>query len=267
MQIFRNEEYIPNRVVSASEKEFFGRMEPHGHDFFELEYILAGEGDYTVDGECHGARAGYLFLMTPATVHGIDRSRLALINVMFRAAFCEEALSPLLAAGRVFCLCEKDAALVLPVLRELVAVHKRDADYALLLLRCVLHKLSANLPPQSKSTVPYIHRAMLYVQEHFRENLTLADTAAQLGLSYTYLSDLFLQETGTGFKAYLDGVRLSHAENLVRFSDLPIAEVCERSGFCDYANFSRRFRLRFGISPREMRKARQGLDVSVQWGG
>jgi AraC-like DNA-binding protein len=93
-----------------------------------------------------------------------------------------------------------------------------------------------------------------HITEHFAEEISLRRVAERLGLSYAYLSDLFLREAGVGFKEYLDSVRLTYAKNLITLTDLSVGEVCERAGFADYANFSRRFRSAFGMSAREMRQ-------------
>ena len=255
MRIYRNEEYIPNRVLSASEKDFSGEGEAHGHNFFELEYIISGEGEYTVDGVLHTAAPNTLFLMSPAAVHKIEHSNIHLINLMFATPYDEDVMPLLLAGSRVFSLGEADALFLVPLLRELVAVQESAPDYAMLLLRCVLHRLSATLPsPSCHPTYPPVGRAMLYVREHFAEDLSLSRVAEHLGLSYAYLSDLFVREAGVGFKEYLDGVRLTYAKNLITLTDLSVGEVCERAGFADYANFSRRFRTAFGMSAREMRQ-------------
>ena len=71
----------------------------------------------------------------------------------------------------------------------------------------------------------------------------------------SYLSALFQQETGICFKTYVDNLRFHYAENLLKTSDSNIAEVCTLSGFCDYANFSRRFRQIYGVTPEEYRQA------------
>lgn len=254
MHIYRNEDFIPNRFISASEKEFHGTAEAHGHNFFELEYILSGEAEYTVDGVSYTAAPNRLFLMSPAAVHRIERSRMRLFNVMFLSVDDGEVLPLLLAGSRVFSLSEEDGRFFVPLLSELVAVQERDPSYARLLLRCILHRLTASLDREKQPDYSAVARAMLYIREHFAEEISLRRVAERLGLSYAYLSDLFLREAGVGFKEYLDGVRLTYAKNLITLTDLSVGEVCERAGFADYANFSRRFRSAFGMSAREMRQ-------------
>lgn len=254
MHIYRNEEYIPNRFISASEKDFFGAIEAHGHNFFELEYILSGEGEYTVDGVSYAVAPNRLFLMSPAAVHRIERGNMRLFNVMFLSVDDGDVLPLLLAGSQAFSLTEEDARFFVPLFSELVKVQESDPNYARLLLRCILHRLTASLGGEKHTDYSAVARAMLYIREHFSEDISLGEVAARLGLSYAYLSDLFVREAGVGFKEYLDGVRLTYAKNLITLTDLTVTEVCERAGFADYANFSRRFRSAFGMSAREMRQ-------------
>ena len=58
-----------------------------------------------------------------------------------------------------------------------------------------------------------------------------------------------------GFKEALDELRFSYAQKLLVFTELSVKEIQFRSGFYDYANFARRFRQKYGITPTQYRKA------------
>ena len=135
------------------------------------------------------------------------------------------------------------------LLSELTEAHKTDLRYALLLLRCVLCKLAALAEGRQTALPTYVQRGILYILEHFQKGVTLEETARHLGLSGAYFSDIFAQQMGQSFKNYLDGIRFSYAKNLLAFTDVPIGEVFARAGFSDYANFARRFKAAFGMTP------------------
>ena len=169
----------------------------------------------------------------------------------------ESALSLLCSPpSPLFQIDEADQALIGSLLRELVEVHQEHSHFALSLLSCLLQKLALHAPQENRQQpLPYIQKALLYIVQNFRSGITLDETAAHLGLSATYLSELFTRQTGMNFKVYLDRVRFSHVQNLLTFTDIPICRLPELCGFGDYANFSRRFKQRFGITPRECRKS------------
>jgi AraC-like DNA-binding protein len=79
--------------------------------------------------------------------------------------------------------------------------------------------------------------------------------AHDLGISKRYLQTL-LAGSGTSFVQELNATRLDRASDLLsdpRAAALPIAEVAYRAGFLDAGYFTRLFRKRFGITPREWR--------------
>ena len=137
---------------------------------------------------------------------------------------------------------------------ELIRIQENNPHYARALLDCALQRLAEHPRAANATALPYIQRALLYITERFRDGITLADTAAHIGLSATYFSELFAAETGTPFKVYLDNIRFSHAKNLLAFTDIPICRIYEYAGFGDYANFSRRFHRLMGVTPSEYRK-------------
>ena len=78
--------------------------------------------------------------------------------------------------------------------------------------------------------------------------------AEQFHLSSQYISQLFKSEIGVKFLAYLTNVRMEQAKKLLLSSDLPIAEVAERSGYGDYRVFTKVFKKSEGITPSQYRR-------------
>ena len=79
--------------------------------------------------------------------------------------------------------------------------------------------------------------------------------AAACGISKRYLQTL-LAASGTSFVAELNATRLDRASELLtdpRAAGLAVADVAFRCGFLDPGYFTRLFRKRFGITPREWR--------------
>jgi len=257
VQILKKERQIANSVISASRKHFSGHARTHIHEFFEIEYIISGSGTCLVDGRAYPMEPGALFLLTPANTHTVRDADAEMINVMFQCGygFPDPAL-PMLCAppSSLFLLEEADRPLMLSLLTELLRVHTDNISYAHTLLACAMQKLAYYPHAEERKPLPYIQRAFLYITEHFRSGITLEDTAAHLGLSSTYFSELFVQQTGMNFKAYLDSIRFSHAQNLLSFTDIPVCTVHAYAGFGDYANFSRRFKRLVGITPSAYRK-------------
>lgn len=99
-----------------------------------------------------------------------------------------------------------------------------------------------------------IRVAKKYVQEHYREPITLEDVCAMTGFSVSYFSILFKKETGEGFAKYLSNVRIERAKELLQRTDLPIAEICREVGYSDMKHFVQLFRKATGLNPGQYRK-------------
>lgn len=99
-----------------------------------------------------------------------------------------------------------------------------------------------------------IHQAILYIQHHFRDTVSLQDVAKHVQLSPNYLSQRFHMHTGVRFQTYVQDIRLNFAETLLSASDLPITEICYASGFNTLSHFERLFKQRKGQSPSDFRK-------------
>ena len=60
-----------------------------------------------------------------------------------------------------------------------------------------------------------ITKAVIYVNEHFEDDITEEEIAMQFGMSYGYFSRSFKAATGKKFRDYLIATRLSQAEQLI----------------------------------------------------
>jgi transcriptional regulator GlxA family with amidase domain len=94
-----------------------------------------------------------------------------------------------------------------------------------------------------------VRAAVLYVDRHFREPLTLAEVAAHAHLSPNYFSERFRHYTGTSFQTYLQECRLRFARSLLASTSLSVSEVCHAAGFNSLSHFGRAFRRRYGAPP------------------
>lgn len=93
-----------------------------------------------------------------------------------------------------------------------------------------------------------------YMQEHLSEEITLSVLAEEFHLNAQYISQLFKNEIGVVFFAYLTNIRLEKAKKLLLSTALPIADVAEQSGYGDYRVFTKVFKKAEGITPSQYRR-------------
>ncbi|MDO4541987.1 MAG: PocR ligand-binding domain-containing protein [Bacillota bacterium] len=99
-----------------------------------------------------------------------------------------------------------------------------------------------------------VYAAADYIQDHFKEKISIASIAQEVHLSSSYLSHIFSQTFGYTITDYITYVRLEHAKSILSKGSTTISEAALDSGFEDISYFSRVFKKVEGISPREYKK-------------
>ena len=87
-------------------------------------------------------------------------------------------------------------------------------------------------------------------------DLTVAEVAARFGISKRYVHKLF-EPTGQSFSRHVLARRLERAAADLTAPELartPIAGIAYRNGFSDLSWFNRRFKARYGATPRDIRR-------------
>ena len=110
---------------------------------------------------------------------------------------------------------------------------------------------SKNENRQEERTITGITR---YLQEHLAEEVSLSVLAERFHLNPQYISQLFKNEIGVGFLAYLTNIRMEKAKKLLLSTPLSVAEVAERSGYGDYRVFTKVFKKSEGVTPSQYRR-------------
>ena len=87
------------------------------------------------------------------------------------------------------------------------------------------------------------------------EKITIEDIAKELGLSQSHFMKFFKNTMGTTFTNYLNDYRLTLSSRLLVSSDSSILDIAAEAGFENLSYFNRLFKKRFGVTPREYRKA------------
>ena len=93
-----------------------------------------------------------------------------------------------------------------------------------------------------------------YLREHLAEEISLSVLAERFYLNPQYISQLFKNEIGVNFLAYLTGIRMEKAKELLLSTSLSITDVAQQSGYGDYRVFTKVFKKSEGITPSQYRR-------------
>ena len=101
---------------------------------------------------------------------------------------------------------------------------------------------------------PIIKKVCDYVDKNIAQDISLEQAADMAGVSSFYLSKLFKEEKGETFINFISDKRLEKSRQLLAETDLSIKEITAEVGYNDQNYFSRIFKTKFGLSPKEYRK-------------
>ena len=94
-----------------------------------------------------------------------------------------------------------------------------------------------------------------YVKQYFKDaNLSLENVADRFGLSLTYLSRFFKDQTGHSFSSFVIELRQEEVKSQLRSTKKTVKEIVRDVGYLDVSNFVRKFKKLEGITPGEYRE-------------
>ena len=93
-----------------------------------------------------------------------------------------------------------------------------------------------------------------YLQENYREEISLGELAERFGFTQEYLGKIFKKHTGTTPSKYLTRLRMNEAKQLlISNPDMEVQKIGELVGYRDGFYFSRAFKSYTGMGPSEYR--------------
>lgn len=125
-------------------------------------------------------------------------------------------------------------------------------DYAAEMIRYYTLEV-ASLERKRKHYTRPVSRGLDYIDTHLHESIPVADVVRESGVSRSYLAALFKEETGLGIAETIRSKKLETACNLLRTSDLSVAEISETLAFSSQSHFIQVFRQAYGVTPHKYR--------------
>lgn len=259
----RTGEIVKTSGVALTYSRLNGDYPLHGHDYYEFEAVVSGEGEHIINGVSRHAAAGDCWALSPGDYHRVNCDKMELINLRFYKGELPDSFKAVLDAtkfpkcgnlgdglGEFIRLTDKFAA------AGGSGVYKRyeRLSLAMLALLTILNSLGGG-GAGLKETVPeYVKAAADYVYERYFEPIKLEDAARAVNVSPCYLSGLFIKHAGCGFKDFLCRVRVEKAKKaLLNLSD-GVQKIASDCGFGTVSTMDRAFKRITGETPLGFRK-------------
>lgn len=236
----------------------------HIHDQYQFCLSLDFPGEYRYRGAAYAVPVGALSIIHPGEIHASRDRNDRLAATTFRVLYAAPAVVDAAAgsiAGRVIdtpfftepIILDHEIAgrfLRFHMATEEPAV-RLEQDVALLSLVADLlsrHAETRVVLPRLTREHAAVRVVREYLQAHHAENPSLAQLADVAGLGPFHLAHAFREEVGLPPHAYLIGVRITRAKELLA-SGLAVGRVAVATGFFDQSHFTRHFKRLVGVSP------------------
>ena len=93
-----------------------------------------------------------------------------------------------------------------------------------------------------------------YIQKNYAQNIEVNQLAKLYYTTASYIARVFKKNMGTSVLAYLHGIRIKNAIDMLENTDFGIKEIAERSGYENLNNFYMHFKKATGYTPAAFRE-------------
>lgn len=119
--------------------------------------------------------------------------------------------------------------------------------------------ISAQKKSRTERDFLRIEQSMQFVKKNYRQQISLAEAAAQLSITPEYFCRLFKKYTGQTFLNYVSQIRLLHFYQDLLRTDESITFLLSRNGITNYKQFMRIFKEVYGTTPHRLRAEKKAL--------
>ena len=237
---------------------------PHVHSYTELFYIIGGQGRFRIDEELFSVSKDQLVIVNSNIAHtevsyeahpleyivvGIEGLELS-VDGDNNGRFCvfsfpqgNQALTCMQNILHEMQAQEPHYQTLCQAYMEILVVQlMRDARFS-----------AAEMPsePVNSRQCTMVRR---YIDNHYKEPLTLDLLAEKANVNKYYLSHIYKEAYGISPISYMISCRIQEGKRLLADTDLSLSQISVILGFSSASYFSQSFRKAEGISPAEYRK-------------
>ena len=97
----------------------------------------------------------------------------------------------------------------------------------------------------------YMTRAVEFIKHNYSKSISVEGIADMLGIERSYLSRLFKTYKNKSTQNYIIDYRMQEARRMFEENDMNVSQVCTAVGYTNIYCFSRIFKSRVGVPPKE----------------
>lgn len=238
----------------------------HRHKSTEIIFLLSGSCSVTVNTQSFQLHEGDIFLVNSEIIHCYktepDCVHMILQFDLKKFPMVSDRCPVLYQVNSTLDPDNENYALLRSLLAELILVQEQP-DFntgAIGILYQIFSHLIQHFAvseikiDSSERYTPRLMEVLDYVNDHYREGLTLSSVAEHFSFSVPYFSVFFKKNMGQTFMEYYNNLRLLRTTDALLFSDDTIEHLACQNGFHDARAFVSLFKKRYGMRPSQYRR-------------
>lgn len=249
-------------IIQKSNLKYFPN---HLHINLEMLYITKGPYTMILDGKRQDFSTGDFVIIFPNVIHSYDNKNnndccaiAILCNREYFGEFANVFLNTVPSQHYVKAeLVHENVKLAIDSLFE----EKQQKNMNTAAVKSLLQLIFARILPQleletdnNNSSKNMTSQIITYVCENFKEDISLDILSRELGISKSYISQIFSQKIKVSLNDYVNSQRIEYAKKLLKSEDnLSILLVSQKCGYDTQRTFNRVFKNICGMSPREFK--------------
>ena len=254
------------KLLNAASAKYGGDWHsvPHTHNHAELFYIVGGKGQFLIEDHLYPVNTNHLLIINPNVIHTeVSLNAQPLEYIVLGIEGVELSITE--NSNGQFCILDHFESMDITsclrnILREMEQKQPGYEDvcqaYMEILIIRLMRNTGLSVPTEPQKSVGNHQCATVrrYIDNHFKEPLTLDQLAAEAHMNKYYLSHAFKQEYGISPINYMISRRLEESKYLLAETDLSMSQIAQLLGFSSLSYFSQVFHRTQGISPMEYRQ-------------
>ncbi len=222
----------------------YNRFPSHFHQNVEIFVLLSGKQEIVVDGISFTAESGSVVFIDNFSVHSYGDSQkgenvVLIIPYNMLSEFNRIRKGKKLA--RVHLINLDLAKAIMKIVNDFLIedVGEFERFSAFNMITALIVKEFGLISEEKKIEDELINRILAYVNEHYREKLTLKSLSRSLGYAEGHISRVFHKYVKEGFPAYVNGLRLDYVQEQLKFGDKNVTELIFEAGFSSLQTYYR----------------------------
>ncbi len=264
-----------SELVKAYRAEDTRTMSHHFHNGYELIFIEKGASEFIINNTAFQYKQNHIIFINQMEQHQMKPLTDEYIRyvVIFDPDYFDHYVNDQILCSifkqrpedfqNGFAVTSDDAAYFLTKLQNCVDEYDRKQPFSNMNMMSEITQLLVHLYRKFPARYPSVKanpatgkaaRIQKYIDENFLEDITVDALSHRFHLNKYYMMEFFKEVTGYTLKHYVVLKRISHAKNMLYYSDKNISEIATTCGFNSVSNFIRSFKSHEGLTPLKFRK-------------